>query len=54
MNDTDYFIHRWLAMLPSVSTSRENGTLGPGLAWVLGLHITDSDTQNTTENVYFP
>ena len=54
MNDTDYFIHRWLAMLPSVSTSRENGTGSWLLAQPsLGLHITDSDTQNTSENVYF-
>ena len=26
MNDTDYFIHSWLAMLASVNASRENGT----------------------------
>ena len=50
MNDTDYFIHRWLAMLPLLNTSRENGTC-PTHSGIIQLTTEYKHHQKTQQNV---
>ena len=49
MNDTDYFIHRWLAMLPLLNTSRENGTC-PTHSGIIQLTTEYKHHQKTQQN----